>query len=164
MFYIPKESDYEFTVKAPGYITFFEEVGLEPFKDGDKIYRNIYLTPIANDQIFTLNDLMFERSKPNLLEDSYPALEKLVGILLENPKLKIELAGHTDGLGSNKSKQTLSYRRVERIKTYLTEFGIDRKRIETIGYGGSKPIAPNNSEKNRAKNRRVEIRVVDIGP
>ena len=163
LFYIPKENEYEFTVKAPGYITFFEQVSLEPFGQEDKIYRNIYLTPIETNQVFTLNDLMFERSKPNLLEDSYPALEKLVGILLENPNLKIELSGHTDGLGSQKAKQNLSFRRVERIKDYLTEFGIERKRIETIGYGGSRPIAPNDNEENRAKNRRVEIRVLDIG-
>ena len=163
LFYIPKENSYEFTVKAPGYVTFFEKVSLEPFDKEDKIYRNIYLTPIETNQIFTLSNLLFERSKPALLEDSYLALEKLIVILLENPKLKIELAGHTDGMGSQKSKQSLSYRRVERIKDYLMEFGIDRKRIETVGYGGSRPIAPNNNEENRAKNRRVEIRIVDIG-
>ena len=163
LFYIPKENSYEFTVKAPGYITFFEKVNMEPLNQDDNMYRNIYLTPIETNQIFTLNNLLFERSKPNLLEDSYPALEKLIGILIENPKLKIELAGHTDGLGSQKTKQTLSYRRVEKIKDYLIEFGIDRKRIETVGYGGSKPIAPNDNEENRAKNRRVEIKVLDVG-
>ena len=163
LFYIPKEYSYEFTVRAPGYITFFEQVDLEPFSDEDKIYRNIYLTPIEENQVFTLNDLMFERSKPILLEESYPALEKLVGILLENPNLKIELAGHTDALGSAKAKQTLSYRRVERIKNYLTSFGIDHNRIEIVGFGGSRPVAPNDTEENRAKNRRVEIRVLDIG-
>ena len=163
LFYIPKENEYEFTANAPGYITFFEQVGLESFTNEDKIYRNIYLTPIENNQVFTLNDLMFERSKPILLENSFPALEKLVGLLLENPNLKIELAGHTDGLGSQKAKENLSYRRVEQIKNYLTDFGIDRRRVEIVGYGGSKPIAPNDNEENRAKNRRVEIRVLDVG-
>ncbi len=163
LFYIPKVNAYEFTVKAQGYIAFFEKVNLEPYEKEEKIYRNIYLTPIETNQVFTLNDLMFERSKPILLEESYPALEKLVGILLENPDLKIELAGHTDGLGAQKAKQHLSYLRVERIKDYLLEFGIDRRRIETVGYGGSRPIAPNDSEENRAKNRRVEIRVIDVG-
>lgn len=163
LFYIPKEKAYEFTVKAPGFITFFENVNLVPFSKEEKIYRNIYLTPIETNQIFTLNDLMFERSKPVLLDESYPSLEKLVSILMENPNLKIELAGHTDGLGSQNTKQTLSYRRVEKIKEFLVGFGIDRKRIETVGYGGSRPIAPNDSEENRAKNRRVEIKVLDIG-
>ncbi|MCG8307243.1 MAG: OmpA family protein [Cytophagales bacterium] len=163
LFYIPKDSLYEFTVKAPGYMTFYEQVSMEPFNDGEKIYRNIYLNPVKDDQIFTLNDLMFERSKPVLLEDSYPALEKLVGILLENPHMRIELAGHTDGLGSQKAKQNLSFQRVEQIKKYLTEFGIDRRRVEIVGYGGSRPIAPNNNEENRAKNRRVEIRILEVG-
>lgn len=163
LFYIPKDDSYEFTVKAPGYITFFEKVNLEPISQEEKIYRNIYLTPIKSNQIFTLNNLLFERSKQVLLEDSYLALEKLIGILLENPSLKIELAGHTDAMGSQKAKQSLSYRRVGRIKDYLMEFGIDRKRIETIGYGSSRPIAPNNNEENRAKNRRVEIKILDVG-
>ncbi len=163
LFYIPKENSYELTVKAPGFITFFEKVSLAPFEKEDKIYRKIYLTPIETNQIFTLNSLMFERSKPNLLVASYATLEKLVGTLLENPNLKIELAGHTDGLGSHKAKQSLSFQRVERVKDFLIEFGIEKNRIETVGYGGSKPIAPNDSEENRAKNRRVEIRIVDVG-
>lgn len=163
LLYVPKENSYEFTAKAPGYITFFEKVNLEPFRQEDKIYRNIYLTPIKPNQVFTLNNLMFEKSKPVLMEDSYLALEKLIGVLLENPSLKIELAGHTDGVGSQKAKQTLSFRRVEKIKDFLTEFGIERNRIETVGYGGSRPIAPNNNEENRAKNRRVEIKVLHVG-
>lgn len=161
--YIPREKSFEFTAKSPGYITFFEALSLESFEADDKIYRNIYLTPIENQQIFIINNLLFERSKPVLMEESYPALEKLVGILLENPDMKIELAGHTDALGSPKAKQTLSYRRVERIKDYLIGFGIDRKRIEIVGYGGSRPIAPNDNEENRSKNRRVEIKVLDVG-
>jgi outer membrane protein OmpA-like peptidoglycan-associated protein len=138
-------------------------VNVEPFEQDEKIYRNIYLTPIASEQIFTLSNLLFERSKPVLLEDSYPALEKLARILHENPSMKIELAGHTDALGSFKAKQTLSFERVERVKDILVEYGIDKRRIVTIGYGGSKPIAPNDIEENRAKNRRVEIKVLDIG-
>ncbi len=163
LLYIPKKEHYEFTVKAPGYISFFEDFTMAGYGSEEKIYRNIYLTPIENQQIFTLNNLFFERSKSVLLEDSYPALEKLIGILQENPDMRIELAGHTDALGSQKAKEQLSYKRVERIKEYLMEFGIDRKRIEIVGYGGSKPIAPNDSEENRAKNRRVEIKVLDIG-
>ncbi len=163
LFYIPKSNSYEFTVKAPGYITFFEKTSLESLDQEDKMYRNIYLTPIRANQIFTINSLLFERSKSTLMGDSYLALEKLIGILTENPNLKIELAGHTDGLGSAKAKQVLSFQRVERIKDYLIEFGIDRKRIETVGYGGAKPIAPNNTEESRAKNRRVEIKVLAVG-
>lgn len=163
LFYIPKSDAYEFMVKAPGYITFFEKTSLEPAEQKDKLYRNIYLTPIRANQIFTLNNLLFERSKANLLDESYVALEKLIGILVENPTLKIELAGHTDGVGSPRAKQTLSYQRVERIKDYLIEFGIDRKRIATVGYGGARPVAPNNNEENRAKNRRVEIKVLAVG-
>ncbi len=163
LFYIPKNGEYELSIRAPGYLTFYENISLKSPTKGETIYRNIYLTPIENQQVLTLNNLLFERSKPVLLEDSYPALEKLVGILRENPDLKIELAGHTDALGSQKAKERLSFERVERIKEYLVQSGIERSRIETIGYGGAKPIAPNNNEQNRAKNRRVEITVLDVG-
>ena len=163
LFYIPKEDVYEFSVKAPGYVAFFEKISMKPYATNEKIYRNIYLTPIQKDQIFTLNNLMFERSKPNLLDKSYPALEKLVSILMENPAMRIELAGHTDGLGSQKAKKELSFERVEKIKKFLVEFGIDKRRIATVGYGGAHPVAPNDTEENRAKNRRVEVKVLDIG-
>jgi OOP family OmpA-OmpF porin len=93
-----------------------------------------------------------------LLEESYPALEKLFGILRENPDMKIELAGHTDALGSLKAKERLSFERVEKIKEYLTQLGIDQKRIITVGYGGSRPIAPNDNEENRAKTDASKLR------
>lgn len=163
LFYIPRQSRYELTVKAPGYITFFEEVSPDAYGEEQRIYRNIYLTPIENEQVITLNNLFFERSKPVLLEDSYPVLERLVSILRENPEMKIELSGHTDAIGSPKAKESLSYKRVEKIREYLEGSGIDKKRIEIVGYGGSRPVAPNDNEENRAKNRRVEIKVLDVG-
>lgn len=163
LIYVPKENTYEFSVRAPGYIAFIEKLQMEPLSEENNIYRNIYLTPIETDQVFALYNFLFERGKAILLDESYPWLEKLLSILMENPEMKIELAGHTDGLGSQKSKRNLSLRRVEKIKDYLVSFGIDGKRIETVGYGGSQPIAPNNNEENRAKNRRVEIRVIDDG-
>ncbi|NJN26535.1 MAG: OmpA family protein [Cyclobacteriaceae bacterium] len=163
LIYLPREQSFEFVVKAPGYITFVENLSFAGTGENEQSYKNIYLMPIAADQVFTLNDLLFERSKPTLLDESYPSLEKLVGIMLENPNLKIELAGHTDGLGSSGPKENLSFRRVEKIKDFLVGFGIDRRRIETIGYGSSRPIAPNDTEENRAKNRRVEVKVLDVG-
>ncbi len=107
LLYLPRGTEYQLTVKTPGYITFFDELNLKKYMQEDKVSRNIYLTPIRPKQVFTLNNLMFERSKATLLESSYPLLERLVGILLENPQLKIELAGHTDGLGSSQKRLEL---------------------------------------------------------
>ncbi len=163
LLYLPKGADYEFTVRAPGYITFFDLLDLKSTQGEESLFRNIYLTPIKPEQVFILNNLLFEQSKPILLEDSYQTLEKLITILNENPEMKIQLAGHTDAYGPSKSKEVLSYRRVEKIKEYLVQYGIDKKRIETVGYGGAKPIAPNDTEENRSKNRRVEIKVLDVG-
>ena len=112
--------------------------------------------------MLALDNLLFERSKPVLLEHSYIELQKLVSILEHNPSLKIQLAGHTDALGSRKSKELLSHQRVETIKQHLVEYGIERTRIKTVGFGGSRPIAPNDNEENRAKNRRVEVKILEI--
>lgn len=163
IFYLPTGSDYQLNINATGYIAYLERIDFGAKAEIRNLYRKIFLKPIQSDQIFTLDNLQFERGKPNLLEHSYPILEKLVEIMLENPEMKIELGGHTDGLGSSNAKETLSYQRVEKIKEFLVGFGIDRKRVETVGYGGSKPIAPNDTEENRAKNRRVEIKVLDVG-
>jgi outer membrane protein OmpA-like peptidoglycan-associated protein len=65
-------------------------------------------------------------------------------------------------LGSPDAKKKLSIERVRRIREYLEDYGIERERVEIVGYGGSKPVAPNNIEENRAKNRRVEIRILEV--
>jgi outer membrane protein OmpA-like peptidoglycan-associated protein len=71
---------------------------------------------------------------------------------------RIQLAGHTDNLGSERKNQALSERRVQSIKAYLTQhFPIAPERVQVTGYGSTKPIAPNDTPEGRAKNRRVEV-------
>jgi outer membrane protein OmpA-like peptidoglycan-associated protein len=107
--------------------------------------------------------LSFERGKPLLLQESLPTLDKLIELLKKDPDLHIVLEGHTDAYGSQGAKLELSEERVERIKAYLVASGVESARIEAKGYGGTRPIAPNDTEENRARNRRVEIRITDTG-
>ncbi len=74
-----------------------------------------------------------------------------------NPKVEIELNGHTDNRGDAKKNIILSQQRVERIKSYLVSKGISSKRIKGKGFGGTRPIATNDSEEARKLNRRVEF-------
>ena len=161
--YIPRNPHYSLSVKAKGYISIEENMDVTPYLKDNQISRNIYLKPISTDQIFTVNNLQFEQSKATLLDQSIPTLQRLVQIMTENPDMRIELAGHTDAYGPAEAKKALSLARVERVKDYLVDAGIDKNRIETVGYGSSHPIAPNNTEENRAKNRRVEIKILDVG-
>jgi len=159
--YLSNESEHQLSVAANGYLTDVEQISINSLQVDGRVYKDIFLYPIEDGLSTAIRDLMFERGKAILLSSSYPSLENLVSILGKNPKINIELSGHTDGLGSERAKQELSYARVERIKEYLIMHGIEQKRVEIIGYGGSKPIAPNNNEENRAKNRRVEVRILD---
>lgn len=97
------------------------------------------------------------QSKPELLPQSYPELDLVVQFLKENPHLEIELSGHTDSRGSFRQLMELSQQRVNKVKNYLVSKGISSKRIVGKGYGGSKPIASNDSEETRMLNRRVEF-------
>jgi outer membrane protein OmpA-like peptidoglycan-associated protein len=76
---------------------------------------------------------------------------------VENPKVKIELMGHTDGRGVHADNVKLSQQRVNKVKEYLVSKGVDASRISGKGFGGSKPIASNNTEESRKMNRRVEF-------
>ena len=163
LIYIPKKPQYNLSVNAPGYLPFEEDMDMSPQLDGKQINRDIYLTPIAKDQVFSINNLQFQRSKAILLQKSIPTLQKLVKMMEENPEMSIELAGHTDAFRPLDAKKELSLARVERIKDFLVDAGIDKNRIETRGYGGSRPIAPNDTEEHRAKNRRVEVKILDTG-
>ena len=77
----------------------------------------------------------------------------------ENPSINIEISGYTDNSGSDEHNMTLSLERAAAVMTALLERGISVKRINAVGYGANRPLVPNDSEKNKALNRRVEIRV-----
>jgi outer membrane protein OmpA-like peptidoglycan-associated protein len=76
-----------------------------------------------------------------------------------NPHIEIELAGHTDSRGSFRQLMSLSQQRVNKVKSYMVSKGVASKRIIGKGYGGSKPIASNDTEETRMLNRRVEFTI-----
>jgi len=96
-------------------------------------------------------DLEGEQSKANLL--------KLADFLLQNPILKIRINGHTDNIGDPVLNKSLSLQRAATVRRFLIEQGIDPDHLRTSGWGGTRPIASNDSEEGRAKNRRVEIQI-----
>jgi len=76
---------------------------------------------------------------------------------MDNPTLRVLLEGHTDSIGAEAYNQGLSERRAKAVMQYLIKGGVDSARLSTVGYGESRPIAPNNTKEGRAKNRRVEL-------
>lgn len=121
----------------------------------DSIFRNLQVN-----QAFRLDNVYFDQSSYVLRPESYPQLNKLVKTLTATPNLVIEIAGHTDNVGDKRLNKALSENRAKIITNYLVRNGIPEKRLHHNGYGDAKPAAPNDSEENKRKNRRVEFVVV----
>jgi outer membrane protein OmpA-like peptidoglycan-associated protein len=104
-----------------------------------------------------LQALQFVQSKSELLPEAQGGLEQLLQFMQQHPTAEIELSGHTDNQGDFDKNVQLSKERVDVVKSYLVQNGIAANRINTRGYGPTRPIASNNSEATRRLNRRVEL-------
>lgn len=100
-------------------------------------------------------NVLFVQTKPTILEESYPGLDKLSRFLVNNPTLRLSIAGHTDKLGNPANNLKLSEARAQTVANYLIEKGVAAERITTKGYGDTKPLI----KKPHVKNRRVEFLV-----
>jgi len=120
------------------------------------------LQPLAKDANLTLKDIYFESNSSDLFESSFEELDRVIKLMKSYPTMKIEIAAHTDDIGAAAYNVRLSKQRANSVISYITSNGIEEDRLISQGYGESKPVVPNDSEENRAKNRRVELKILDI--
>jgi outer membrane protein OmpA-like peptidoglycan-associated protein len=116
----------------------------------------------ARGTILAMSDILFEFGKADLTQELQLNLAEVAAILkslLTESTVIIE--GHTDNVGSAQKNKTLSEQRATAVLNYLVERGVDKKRLKSVGYGLTKPIADNSTEEGRAKNRRVELVIKD---
>ena len=106
-----------------------------------------------------INNLFFDFGKYNLLPYSIPELKRVASIIKIN-NLKVEIDGYTDNIGDDRSNQVLSEQRANSVKEFLISEGCDASLLTIIGFGKTKPVASNENENGRAKNRRVELKFV----
>jgi outer membrane protein OmpA-like peptidoglycan-associated protein len=159
---LPTGRDYTFTVNRKGYLFYSEQYSLSK-KDADSTYqKNIALQPVALHANFVFNNILFKNNSFELPTAAFIELDKLVQVLNENPSIKLEINGHTDNIGKQEDNLVLSSNRAKAIVNYLNSKNIEAKRLSYKGYGSSKPIADNNTEEGRAKNRRTEFTVTDL--
>ena len=123
---------------------------------------DILLRPLAVGTTLQLSNVQFEQGQALLLPTSFTALDQLVGLMTDNPRMTIELRGHTDNVGLPAKNVVLSEERVAAVKAYLVAHGITQTRITGIGFGGARPAASNAQEVTRKLNRRVEFRVTGM--
>ena len=154
---IRQEDEYEMVIQSPGHF-FFDTIVSIP--DGyDQQLCDVDLKPIQKNMVVQLRNIQFESNSYILTRSSYAELEKVVALMAANPELHIELSAHTDDVGTDAYNDQLSARRGEATLEYIVKKGIDRSRLTSTGYGKRQPLVPNDSDANRAINRRVEFKV-----
>jgi type IX secretion system PorP/SprF family membrane protein len=121
---------------------------------------NVQLEKINKPDI-SLGQIHFETGKSVITTYSMPVLEAFVKVLKDNPGLKFEISGHTDNVGSPEVNRKISRERAQTCVDYLISKGIAPDRLKPVGYGQEKPLVPNNTPENMAKNRRVEAKIIE---
>ena len=121
----------------------------------------IQLKPIEKNQTLVLKGIFFDIDDYRLKPESYPELRQLLAFLRLNPKVRIEIAGHTDDTGGDEHNYRLSEDRAFEVYKFLFLHRVPKERMEYKGYGKDRPLAPNDTEGGRAKNRRTEIKIID---
>ena len=116
------------------------------------------------EKIVITQKIHFEFNKYDIRPISYPILDDVAALLKANPQIKkVRVEGHTDWIGSDEYNQRLSERRAQAVVDYLVAHGIERDRLIAVGYGEKMPIADNNTDEGRAKNRRTEFTILESG-
>ncbi len=148
-------------VNSQEYIESHDSVDFRNVKLKEKIDKTFFLTPLEVGATVKIKHIYFDLGKSKLKEVSFTELNLLVQLLKDHDHLKIEISGHTDNKGNVYLNQKLSGERALAVKNYLINVGkIDPVRLESKGYGFSKPVAKNDTESNRAQNRRVEFMIL----
>lgn len=161
---LPADGKYAFHVSAEGYLMHSQNEVWNREEQQNSSWEpltvDIALHPIASGERIALNNVFFETGKWEILSESAYELGKVVELLNQNPKLRVELGGHTDNVGKPEANQRLSEQRAKAVYEYLISKGIAAERLSYKGYGETQPVADNGTEEGRAKNRRTEMKVM----
>jgi outer membrane protein OmpA-like peptidoglycan-associated protein len=123
--------------------------------------ENLQLRQTESGVVVTLGDVLFESGQAELREDAHTSLVEVVDLLQSEPGKKIRIEGHTDSVGDAAANLKLSERRAASVQSALVALGVDAVRISAVGMGEDFPIASNENEEGRKKNRRVDVILLD---
>lgn len=157
---LPYGKEYIISIDMKGFLFTSDYLDLRPKKE-ESARRDYTLQKVKVGLKFELKNIYFEFGKATLTEESKTELGKLVDLLAKYP-ITIELGGHTDNVGSDENNKKLSQDRVNSVREFLIQRGIDKERITAVGYGEEFPIASNDTDEGRQANRRVEVKVTQV--
>ncbi len=152
---------YRIIAKADNYLFNQESINLADGNTGPLVEIALPLSLIKKGAKLQLKEIFFETNSADVTEESYAELKEVFDFLKAHRELIIEISAHTDDVGSHDSNMDLSDRRARAVVDFLVKRGVPAGMMVARGYGETKPVLPNVSDENRAKNRRVEFLILD---
>ncbi len=158
---IPTDNDYALNVSKEGYLFYSDNFELKgEYEILDPYLKDVALNPIKPGEKIILKNIFYTTDSYELIDKSIAELTKLLEFMNNNPGLKIEISGHTDNVGTTEYNKELSNNRAKSVYNYLIENGINPEKLTYKGYGESEPVSTNETELEKAKNRRTEIKIL----
>jgi outer membrane protein OmpA-like peptidoglycan-associated protein len=158
---IPVHHNYMLNVSRKGYLFYSDNFTLKGnFQAGKPFLKDVPLQPLVIGKSVVLSNVFYETDSYALKKESEIELNKVVQMLQANPGIRIEISGHTDNTGLDDHNLKLSENRAKTVADYLISASIKPDRIVYKGYGMRFPIASNDSEEGKAKNRRTEMKII----
>lgn len=160
---LPAGKNYSYYAEKTGFYPITKNIDLKNIKENKKITIDITLVSqkvIEEGKPIVLNNIFFDYNKYELKSESYAELNRIVELFKANPSWQIQINGHTDSKGDDDYNLKLSKNRAQSVVDYIVTKGIEKSRINSIGYGKTSPIASNETEEGREKNRRVEFTIL----
>jgi outer membrane protein OmpA-like peptidoglycan-associated protein len=159
---LPARKPYMIDLRATGFLSDMKRINISDTYDKEAFNLDVSLIKVKVGKKVVLKNILFESGKSVLTSGSYPEIDKLFSIMQDNPLMRIEISGHTDKTGLEPLNFKLSEARAKAVMDYLVSKGIDKSRIEYRGYGSLQAIAENSTPQGRAKNRRVEFKILEF--
>ena len=159
---LPEKKSYFVDLRASGFLSDIKRVDIPASFTGEVYNLDVSLIKARVGKKVVLNNILFESGKSILTKGSYTELDNLFNILQDNANMRIEISGHTDKTGSEQLNSNLSQARAKAVVDFLVQKGIDPSRIEYKGFGSLQPIDVNTTPAGRAKNRRVEFKILGL--
>ena len=159
---LPMGRNYGYYAEREGYYPVSKNIDLTDEIEAMDITEDIVMVSIIEIKekgtAVRINNIFFDFDEYSLRSESYPELNRLADLLKENPQMQVEIAGHTDNVGTDAYNLELSHKRANSVVEYLVYVGCDPTTLIPRGYGEEQPVATNETEQGRASNRRVEFK------
>jgi outer membrane protein OmpA-like peptidoglycan-associated protein len=152
--------NYVYQATAEGYLPYSENFSLTLQNPKEILQLVALMQRIEQGKEFTLKNIFFDTGEYQLLEESKAELNLLVDFIKKDERLFLEVGGHTDSDGAIENNLVLSEKRAKAVQDYLISQGVAQNRLTFKGYGESAPLFPNDTEANKAKNRRTAFKVL----